>query len=135
MSNAETVRGIYESFGRGDPSPIFDAIADDVAWEAWEDNSSQKAGIVYMLPRRGKDGVAEWLDSLSGIEMHSLELRNLLEGGNEIAASIHVEFTVGATGKRFSDDELHLWAFNDEGRITRLRHYTDTAKHIEANTP
>jgi hypothetical protein len=27
---------------------------------------------------------------------------------------------------------MHLFDFDDEGRIRRLRHYTDTAKHMKA---
>jgi ketosteroid isomerase-like protein len=27
---------------------------------------------------------------------------------------------------------MHLWTFNDAGKVTRLRHYTDTAKHLKA---
>jgi hypothetical protein len=27
---------------------------------------------------------------------------------------------------------MHLWTFDDPGRITRLPHYTDTAKRIAA---
>ena len=32
----------------------------------------------------------------------------------------------------FRDEEVHLWTFNDAGKVTRLRHYTDTAKQIAA---
>jgi ketosteroid isomerase-like protein len=27
---------------------------------------------------------------------------------------------------------MHLWTFNEDGKVRRLRHYTDTAKHIAA---
>jgi ketosteroid isomerase-like protein len=30
------------------------------------------------------------------------------------------------------DEEIHLWTFNDAGQVVRLRHYTDTAKHMAA---
>jgi len=36
------------------------------------------------------------------------------------------------SGGHYRDEEIHLWTFNDAGKITRLRHYTDTAKHIAA---
>jgi hypothetical protein len=38
------------------------------------------------------------------------------------------------TGGRSRDDELHLWTLDGHGRIVRLRHYVDTAKHIAAAT-
>ena len=35
-------------------------------------------------------------------------------------------------GGRFRDEELHRWAFGPDGRVTSLRHYVDTAKHLAA---
>ncbi|MEO8453032.1 MAG: hypothetical protein ABI647_24800 [Gemmatimonadota bacterium] len=55
-------------------------------------------------------------------------------GGNQVA----VEFVLAArvpTGNHYRDEELHLWTFNEHGQVTRLRHYTDTAKHIAAAIP
>ena len=36
-------------------------------------------------------------------------------------------------GGHYRDEEMHLWTFNDKGKVSRLRHYTDTAKHIAAS--
>ena len=30
------------------------------------------------------------------------------------------------------DEELHLWTWNEDGRVMGMRHYTDTTKHIAA---
>ena len=27
---------------------------------------------------------------------------------------------------------MHLWTFNDDGQVSRFRHYSDTTKHIHA---
>jgi ketosteroid isomerase-like protein len=35
-------------------------------------------------------------------------------------------------GGRYRDEERHLWTFGEEGKVVRLRHYVDTAKHIAA---
>jgi len=37
-----------------------------------------------------------------------------------------------ADGGSMTDEELHLYSLNDEGRINRMRHYVDTAKQINA---
>ena len=45
------------------------------------------------------------------------------------------EIVIAATlpnGGRFRDEELHLWGFDADGKINRMRHYVDTAKHIAA---
>ena len=54
-----------------------------------------------------------------------------MDGGHQIAAEITLDVTL-ANGNRFQDEEMHLWTFNDEGKVTRLRHYADTHKHMKA---
>ena len=38
----------------------------------------------------------------------------------------------GCGGRSYRDEEVHLWTFNADGKVARLRHYLDTAKHIQA---
>jgi hypothetical protein len=28
---------------------------------------------------------------------------------------------------------LHLWTFDDQGKVVRMRHYIDTAQHLAAH--
>jgi ketosteroid isomerase-like protein len=134
MSNIATVQSIYEAFGRGDVAAILDNVAEDAAWEAWENgNTTQDAGVPWMLARRGRDGVAEFFQEVAGrLEFHSFEPRNLLEGGDQVAATIEFDVTARATGERFQDEEIHLWTFDADGKVSGMRHYVDTAKHIKA---
>lgn len=53
-------------------------------------------------------------------------------GGNQVAAEIAIEAEIIGTGRRYRDEEMHLFTLNSEGKVTRFRHYVDTAKHIEA---
>jgi uncharacterized protein len=39
---------------------------------------------------------------------------------------------VPSTSGHYRDEEMHLWTFDATGKVIRLRHYTDTAKHIRA---
>ena len=113
---------------------ILEQVSDEVVWEAWDnDNTAQEAGVPWLRPRRGKDGVAGFFqDVAAGLEFHSFEPRNLLEGGDQVAATIAFDATAKATGERFQDEEIHLWTFDETGKVTGLRHYLDTAKHIRA---
>lgn len=54
-----------------------------------------------------------------------------MAGRNQIATEILIDATTPA-GRRFRDEELHLWTLGADGRIIRMRHYLDTAKHIAA---
>ena len=124
MSNSETVRAIYEAFGKGDVPFILSCLDENVDWEKWDDNFAQNAGVPYMRHIKGRDGVLNFFGEVAKLGVKSFEVISVMEGGNKVAA----EFTIST--EFFDEEEVHLWDFNDEGKITRFRHYLDTAKHI-----
>ena len=63
--NIATIQGIYEAFGRGDVPAILAVIADDCAWENWNDNSAQKAGVPWMQAGRGPAAVGAFFQAIS----------------------------------------------------------------------
>ena len=133
MSNLPTVAGIYEAFGKGDVPAILAVLADDVEWEAWESNSSVDAGVPWMTPRHGKDEVGGFFETAAQMAITDLQVLNMMEGGNTVAVELVIETDLPTFGGgHYRDEEIHLWTFGDDGKVTRLRHYTDTAKHIAA---
>lgn len=56
----------------------------------------------------------------------------LLEGPNQVAATIRVEIGVRDTDREIDDLGVHLWTFDYTGRITALRHIVDTHQHVKA---
>ena len=133
MSHAGTVQGIYEAFGRGDVPAILGALADDVRWEAWADNRAQREGVPWMQELTGRDAVGGFFAIVGGWEMHDFRVLDILDGGRQVAAEIAIEVSMPDTGARLHDEELHLWTFDEDGKVTRFRHYVDTAKHIAAS--
>lgn len=129
-----TVGKIYQAFGQGDIPTILAHMADDVQWEAWADNSAQKAGVPWLQARQGKEGVLAFFQVLGGMPVKDFQILSLMAGGNQVAAEFVIEVEVPATGGHYRDEEIHLWTFNEAGQVIRLRHYTDTAKHIAAAT-
>ena len=127
-------RHCTESFGKGDVPAILAVLADDVEWEAWADNSAVKAGLPWMTPRHGKEAVVGFFEAAGQMEILDLQVLNMMEGGNQVAVEFVLEANLPAWGGgRSRDEELHLWTFDDDGEVElRLRHYTDTAKHIAA---
>ena len=133
MSNLATVQKIYEAFGAGDIPTILGVLADDVAWEAWDGNSSAAAGLPWMTPREGRDEVVHFFEAVGAMTIKDLQILGMLEGGNQVAVEFVIEVDL-PNGGHFRDEEIHLWTFNDSGKVTRMRHYTDTAKQIAAFT-
>jgi uncharacterized protein len=133
MSNLTTVQSIYEAFGKGDVPAILDTLADEVEWESWADNSSVHAGVPWMKPLTGKTNVAQFFEVARQFEIVDLQVLSIMEGGNQVAVEFVIETTLPAWGGRsFRDEEIHLWTFDAAGKVSRLRHYTDTAKQIAA---
>ena len=131
MSNAQTVQEIYEAFGRGDVPAVLERLAEDVQWESWGENTAQQAGVPWFEPRQGREGVSRFFEMVGGWEIREFSVLAIMEGGNKVAAEIVMD-AVPAGWEAYRDEEIHLWDFNDEGLVTRLRHYTDTAKHMKA---
>lgn len=133
MGNSTTVQAIYEAFGRGDIPAILEVMSDDVRWDHWPaGNGAQDAGVPWMAERTGKDGVGEFFASLGALEIHGFAPVALLEGDGRVVALIEVDLEVRASGRRFRDDEIHMWEFGSDGKVTAFRHHVDTAKHVAA---
>jgi ketosteroid isomerase-like protein len=131
-TRAATVAALYEAFGRGDIQPILDRLADDISFDAdWTDNYAQRAGVRHLRPSRGKAEVAEFFALIGEWRVDRFEVLDVIGTGRQVVAEITSGFTL-PNGGRFTDDELHLWTFNEAGKVSRFRHYIDTAKHIVA---
>jgi uncharacterized protein len=131
-TNTETVQAIYEAFGKGDFPTILGKMAPDVHWEQWADNRAQTEGVPWMQARTAPDEVAEFFKIVGNFEIREFNVLGLMEGGGQVAVEVVIDATDKASGGRYRDEELHLWTFDDRGKVTRLRHYTDTAKQIAA---
>jgi ketosteroid isomerase-like protein len=130
-THADTIAEVYAAFGRGDVPAILGVMADDVRWEHWEDNSAQRAGVPYLQPREGREGVAAFFAAVAGIDFHAFEVRGIAAAGDLVVADVLLEATL-PNGARLRDEELHYWRFDADGRICAMRHYVDTAKHASA---
>ncbi len=129
MKTIETVKAIYQAFGRGDVPAILEHVSDDVDWEY----GSVDAGVPWLQRRRGREGVAEFFRSLAAIEMTRFEIHDIVGDERVVVGLVGLELTVKATGKRVVEaDEAHIWRFDDRGRVVRFRHAADTFAHAAA---
>lgn len=131
-NNVDTVKSIYEAFGKGDIPTIIDCLADNVQWEQWDDNSAQKAGVPWMQAQKGKQGVIDFFNIVGELEVKDFQVLSIMANETQVAAEFIFEARVPSTGNHYRDEEIHLWTFNEEGKVIGLRHYADTAKLIAA---
>jgi ketosteroid isomerase-like protein len=129
MTNTETVQKIYAAFGRGDLPAILEHLAESVEWEY----GGSPDDVPWLLPRRGREGAAQFFGSLAALEFQRFETKTLLEGSGMVVALIDIEATVKANGRRIREtDEVHIFHFDGAGRVVKFRHRVDTAQHRAA---
>ncbi len=130
MTPIETVQHIYAAFGRGDVPAILDCLADDVEWEY----GGSPNPVPWLQPLRGRQQVPRFFDTLATqVEFHSFVPKQCLGDGKLVVGIVDLDATVRATGKRvFEVDEVHLFHFDERGRIARFRHRADTWQHATA---
>jgi ketosteroid isomerase-like protein len=130
-ANLAAVKEIYDAFGRGDIPAILGRIAPGCRWESWENNRAQREEVPTLQPRTGPEGVAQFFAAVGELDIHDFQVLDILAGEQQVAVEVVIDYTTPAGG-HLRDEEVHLWALDDHQRVTRLRHYVDTAKHIAA---
>jgi uncharacterized protein len=129
----ETIQRIYQAFGRGDVAGVLEPLSPSIAWDPWNDHSAQRAGHPLFAARQGREGAAEFLRLLAEqAQIHDFQVLDVFGSGRQVAGEILLDYTWKPSGSRLQDEELHLWTFDEQGRVARFRHYIDTAKHLRA---
>ena len=129
MSHTQTVQDLYAAFGRGDVAAILNLVTDDVDWNndrvashecPWNGNFS------------GKARVPEFFKAVDQLYISVFEPRTFVETGNHVAVLLRIESRVKKNGQSLQNDSIHLWTFNDNGKISAYRHFNDTAAELAA---
>lgn len=131
MSNIDTVKAMYEAFGRGDVQKILSALGPDVDW----DYANTVTTVPWLVRRRGASAVGGFFEALGALEFKKFQVKEVFgtSDGKTVIALLDVDAVVKASGKELSEvDEIHLWRFGDDGKVARFRHGVDTAKHANA---
>jgi len=124
VSNVDTVKQIYEAFGRGDVAAILEKLDEDVEW----DTEIPTEGVPWLQPRHGAANVAGFFESLAPLNITRFEPHTLFSEGDKVFVLIALEGT-NVRGKPFNMPyEGHLWVFNESGRVTKFQHVADTAQ-------
>jgi uncharacterized protein len=130
MNNEQTVKDVYAAFQRGDVAAIVARVADDVDWRndrvesrecPWNGNFSGKANLPGFFK-----AVGECLD------FTVFDVQSTAASGSVVAAYLHLESTLRKNGRPLKNDAVHYWSFDERGRITRYRHFNDTAAELDA---
>ncbi len=128
--NIDTIKGIYESFGRKDVPAILERLSEDVEWEMGMPSGH---GVPWLEPGRGRDHALRFFQTLGQVDMTGFEVLSVMGDGDFVVGLVNVEFTYPKTGKGIRERfEAHVWRFDEKGRVTGMRHGADTHQHFLA---
>jgi ketosteroid isomerase-like protein len=129
MSNIDTVKQLYEAFGRGDIPAIIGKLDPNIEWDV----EVPTPGVPWLQPRRGAANIPAFFESLEPLSFQRFDPHTFFADGNKVFALIAIDATHVASGKQYQFPyEGHLWFFNDAGKIVKYQHVTDTALHCRA---
>ncbi|MGE3579639.1 MAG: nuclear transport factor 2 family protein [Vicinamibacterales bacterium] len=129
MTPIETVHQIYAAFGRGDVPFIVSCLDEHVDW----DYGMVDAGVPWLQHRHGHAGALAFFESLAGVDITEFIPRAIVGEGQLVVALIDLKGVVKATGRRVAEEhEVHLWHFNEAGKVVRFCHKVDTYQHWRA---
>lgn len=124
MSNTDTVKAMYEAFGRGDVPAILDKLDDNVEW----DTDYTDPAAPWLAPRRGKANIPAFFGAVATMGITKFDPHTIIGEGNKVIAVIDIEGDY--KGNHYAiPNEGHFWVFNDAGKVTKYQHLTDTALH------
>ncbi len=122
MTNADIIRGLYESFARGDVPAVLGAFHDNISW-------TEAEGFMYGGTYHGPNAVLENVFMKLGTEWEGFAAvpSRIVDGGDGIVASFGTySGKYLKTDKSISVPFAHEWEVRD-GKIVKFTQYTDTA--------
>jgi uncharacterized protein len=107
MSNADIVKGMYDSFARGDIQSVLETLDPNVEWT---DAEGFPTGGTYMGPQAVLENVIMPLGATwDGFQIH---IDKLVDGGNDVVMLGTYTGTCKATGKSMRASAAHAWTLS-----------------------
>ena len=121
--NIQTIKSVYEAFGRGDVEAILATVTDDVDWAT----ESTSDGAPWYGVRTGTAGVASFFEDFGKtMEVEHFEPLAFAADGDDVMTVVRFVARSRETGRTASMD-LHHWFHFRSGKIARYRGTEDTA--------
>ena len=126
--HVNTVKRLYEAFGRGDIATILANVSDQTEWGF----NVAKSDVPWHATFKGKASLPGFFQAFGQVELAKFEPRAFLTNDDQVATLIHIEYTVRKTGRKVVQDQIHLWRFDASGKVAAMQHFEDTAQVLNA---
>ena len=127
--NVQTVKDLYAAFGRGDVPAILECVSNDTHWSF---NAVDRT-VPWYEPVTSKSTLPKFFQSLAeNLDIHAFEPKRFFDSGDDVLSHVHIDYTVKKTGRRVTQEQIHWWTFDAQGKIARQLHFEDTAQVVSA---
>lgn len=126
--NTETIKAMYEAFGRGDISFVASVMDERIEW-----NEAENFLYSDRNPYIGLPAILEGVFSRLGGEWHNFAAvpQEILGSGETVVVFGRYTGSFKETGKAVNAQFVHVFRFQT-GKVTRFQQYTDTAQFRDA---
>lgn len=128
QENVQTARRLYDAFNSGDLATFEQGVSPHLEWNE-ADNSLNCAGNPYRSFAAVRDGV--FVPTMRDFVQFSVDLEQLIDGGDFIVGTGRYRGRSTATGKQLSAQFCHVLHLDDQGKLDRFQEYADTLHEAE----
>lgn len=125
MSNAEIMRGLYQSFGAGDIPTVLASMSPDIEWREAENHPYKMDGKPWV----GPDSVLQNLFVKIGEEWEGFTVipANFHDAGKTVTVEGRYAGKYKPTGRDLDAQFCHVWKL-ENGKVKSFQQFTDTAQ-------
>jgi ketosteroid isomerase-like protein len=128
MTKTETVKALYDAFGKGDIPFILDHVAENITWQ----DPCNPAIVPFGGIHKNKSGFLEFFQQLgSSTDTTLWEVDNYISQGDKVVAMGSHGFRCKKTGKNALLNWAMVWNF-ENGEPVSGRSYYNTAEAEKA---
>lgn len=123
-SSAQQIRGLYDSFARGDVPAVLGSFDPNIVW--WE---AENINFADHNPYRGPQAVLEGVFMRLPQEWNNykINVEEMIDGGDTVAVLGRYAGTHTKTGQPLNAQFVHVWKLRN-GKIVKFQQYADTAQ-------
>jgi ketosteroid isomerase-like protein len=128
MTSGDTIRGIYQAFGRGDVPAVLGAFDPAIEWRE-ADNFLYADRNPYIGPMAVAEGV--FMRCVADIDGFTVVPQRYTESGDRVAVEGRYRGTMKTTGIPVDAQFAHVWDVRG-GKVVGFQQYTDTKQWADA---
>ncbi len=131
QENVQIVQQMFAGFDQRNLPAVLDTLAEDVYWQSPVTRAVSRE-ILWTRPRHGREQVATFFKELfEAVQPERLEALQFTAQDDRVIVEGKNRGTVNSTGKNYEHDWVMVLTVRD-GKITKLKHYYDTADILAA---